>query len=227
MGTQVMQNPFLARTTGTSLGLKDSDTFDIQRESPSRYTNERIQSCPRKTLNGQKSDLGLDSEGFHSKDTLKMDEPIASRTRRKFKSQYPPEAIKDKDILGRLQIEAKDKELLLQLIAQSKRQQGEVIEMNSVLKKVLELQISIVQELKEEITAELRNDTQGKSDKKFKCNVVKQFGPRAKLTVNEKANVCTMLPTTALDFSAVSSLNVSHNDVSLFYEEGGLDSPQN
>jgi hypothetical protein len=36
-----------------------------------------------------------------------------------------------------------------------------------------------------------------------------------------------MLPTTALDGSAVSSLNGSHNDVSLFYEESCFDSPKN
>ncbi len=89
-----------------------------------------------------------------------MDEPIALQTRRKFKLQYPPKAMKDKDILGGSQIEAKDKELLLQLIAQTKRQQGEVTEMNLVLKKVLELPISIVQELQGGVTAELQNDTQ-------------------------------------------------------------------
>ncbi len=59
MGTQVIQNPLLARTADTSLSLKD--TSDIQRESPSRNTNERIRSCPRKTLICQKSDTGLES----------------------------------------------------------------------------------------------------------------------------------------------------------------------
>ncbi len=76
MGTQIIQNPLLARTTDTSFSLKD--TPDIQRESLSRYTNERIQSCLRKTLNDQKSDSGLDTEEVHSIDTLKMDEPIAA-----------------------------------------------------------------------------------------------------------------------------------------------------
>ncbi len=67
---------------------------------------------------------------------------------------HPSKAMKVKDVLGRLQIKAEDKELLLQLIAQSKRQQGEIIETNSVLKKMLELQISSVQQLQGEITAE-------------------------------------------------------------------------
>ena len=49
--------------------------------------------------------------------------------------------MKDKDILGGLEVEAKDKELLLQLIAQSKKQQGEFIETKLVLKRVLDLQI--------------------------------------------------------------------------------------
>jgi hypothetical protein len=35
-----------------------------------------------------------------------------SRFARKFKLQYPSEAMKDKDILGGLQVEAEDKELL-------------------------------------------------------------------------------------------------------------------
>ncbi len=78
----------LARITDTLLGLKD--TSDILREFPSRYANERVQ-CLKKTLYGQKSDPGLDSEGVHSKDRLTIDEPIALRTRRKFKLQYPPE----------------------------------------------------------------------------------------------------------------------------------------
>ncbi len=84
---EIIRNPLLARTTDTSLSLKD--TSDIHRESPSRYTNEWIQPCLRKTWNDQKSDPGLDTEGVHSKDSLKMDEPIALRTGRKFKLQYP------------------------------------------------------------------------------------------------------------------------------------------
>ncbi len=124
----------------------------------------------------------------HSMDSFEMNEPIALCTRRKFKLQYPSEAMKDKDILVGLQVEAEDKKLLLQLIAQSKRQQGEFIGTKLVLKKVLELQISIVQELQGEITAELRNDAQDKSDKKFKCELVKLFQPNVTLE-NEKAQV--------------------------------------
>jgi hypothetical protein len=65
-----------------------------------------------------------------------------------------------RQILGGLHIEAEVTEVLLQLIEQGRRQQDEIIEMNSNLKKVHELQISIVSELQGEITAEMRNDTQ-------------------------------------------------------------------
>jgi hypothetical protein len=73
------------------------------------------------------------------------------------------------------------------LIAQSKRQHSEFIETKLVLKKVLELQIYIVQELQGGITAELQNDAQDKSDKKFKCDLVKPF--QSKVTLgNERPN---------------------------------------
>ncbi len=68
----------------------------------------------------------------------------------------------------------------MQLIAQL-----ESIEMKLVLKKVLELQMSIVQELQGEIAAELRNNSRYKSDKKFKCELVKPFQPKVTLG-NEK-----------------------------------------
>ncbi len=118
MGTQVIQNPLLVWTTDTSLSLKY--TSDIQRESPSRYTNELIQSCLRKTLNGQKSDSGLDTEGVHSMDTLHMDEPIALRTRRKFKLQYPSEPRKGTIRLDKTDTEMR--ELPIFFIAQDKEQ---------------------------------------------------------------------------------------------------------
>jgi hypothetical protein len=169
-GTQVILNPLLVRTTDTSLSLKDPS--DVQRDSPSRYTNELIQSCLRKTLNDQKSEPGLDSvlEGFYSKDTLKM-EPIAQLTRRKFKaSSYNIHLrqLRTKTFLVDYKSKLK-KRINSAIDCTSKRQQGEITEMNSVLKKVLELQISIVQELQGKITAELRNGTHQKFNMKFKC----------------------------------------------------------
>jgi hypothetical protein len=143
MGTQVIQNPLLARTTDTSLSLKD--TSDIQTESSSRYTDERIQSCLRKTLNDQKSDPGLDTEGVHSMDTLKMDEPIALRTRHNFKLQYPSEPRKDTIRLDKTDTDMR--ELLICLIAQNKEQQVQIKAMNLMLKEVLAQQTLIVSKL--------------------------------------------------------------------------------
>jgi hypothetical protein len=143
MGTQVIKDPLLARTTDTSLSLKD--TSDIQRESPSRCTHERIQSCLRKTLNGHRSDPGLDIEGVHSMDTLKMDEPIALQTRRMFKLQYPSEQRKDTILLDKTDTEMR--ELLICLIAQNKEQQVQIKAMNLMLKEVLAQQTSIVSKL--------------------------------------------------------------------------------
>jgi hypothetical protein len=99
--------------------------------------------------------------------------------------------------------------------------------MNLMLKEVLAQQTSIVSKLHDTETELLRQiKSQGKDSTHEEARkVVKPFGPRARL--NEKANVCTMLPTTALDGSDVSPLNDSHNDVSLLYEEGSFDSPQN
>ncbi len=56
-------------------------------------------------------------------DTLKMDEPIALRTRRKFKLQYPSEPRKD-ILLDKTDTEMK--ELLICLIAQNKEQQVQI-----------------------------------------------------------------------------------------------------
>jgi hypothetical protein len=222
MGTQIIQNPLLARTTDTSLSLKD--TSDIQSESPSRYTNERIQPCRRKTLNGQKSVPGLDTEGVHSKDTLKMDEPIALRTRRKLKLQYPYEPRKDTILLDKTDTEMR--ELLIHLIAHNKEQQDQIKARNLMLNEVLAQQTSIVSKLHDTETELL---WQRKSKGKYSTHeevrkVVKQFGPRAEL--NKKANVCTMLPTTSLDDSNVNS-HESHNSSILFYEDGRFDSLQN
>ncbi len=98
MGTQITPSPLLARTAYTPFKLSLKDTSDIQRESPTRYTNGRIQSCLRKTLNGQRSDPGLGSEGIQSKDTLKMDD--SANQLNQTQVQHPVEAMKDKDDIG-------------------------------------------------------------------------------------------------------------------------------
>jgi hypothetical protein len=49
-----------------------------------------------------------------------------------------------------------DKSLLLQLIQQNKQQQHELIKMNVMLKKVLELQLLMVRKIQEDIEAVLQ-----------------------------------------------------------------------
>jgi hypothetical protein len=214
MGSQVIQNPLPAMTTDTSLSLKD--TSDIQRESPSRYTHERIQSCFRKTLNGQKSDPGLNTEGVHSIDTLKMDEPTMLRTN---KLQYPSEPRNDTILLDKTDTEVR--EFLICLITQNKEQQVQIKAMNLMLKIV---QTSIVSKLHVTETELLPlSKSKGKdSNHEETRKVVKSFGPRAYL--NKEASVCTKLPTTSLDDSEVNSHD-SYNCSSLFYDDGGFNIP--
>jgi hypothetical protein len=57
-------------------------------------------------------------------DTLKIDEPIALRARRKFKLQYPSEPRKDMILLNKTDTEMR--ELLICLIAQNKEQQVQI-----------------------------------------------------------------------------------------------------
>jgi hypothetical protein len=112
------------------------------------------------------------------------------------------------------------------LIAQNKEQQDQIKAMNLMLDEVLVQQTSIVSKLHDTETKLLRQSkSQGKDSTHEEARkVVKPFWPRVKL--NEKANMCTMLPTTALDGSVISPLNYSHNDISLLYEEGCFDTPQ-
>jgi hypothetical protein len=103
------------------------------------------------------------------------------------------------------------------LIAQNKEQQDQIKVMNLMLKEVLVQQTSIVSKLHDtEIELRRQSKFQGKDSTQEEARkVFKPFGPRAKL--NEKANMCTILPTTALNDNAVSPLYDSHKDVSLLY----------
>ena len=191
-----------ARAADTSSSLKD--TSDVT-ESPSRYINERIQQCPEKTPAGQKSNQGFGSEGAKSKDTIKMDEPIARRTRRNLRIQHPSKALKDKDALDKADTEVR--ELLLQLIAQNKEQRDQIKAMNLVLEKVLEQQASMINELHGNAAAS-QNDSQASNISIESMELVKPFKyPR--VNFNDRANMCRTraMPTTDLDGSDVSSLN--------------------
>ena len=101
----------------------------------------------------------MGSEGVGSKDTIEMNEPVATRTRRSTKLQHPSKAEKTKNITGKLQMETKEnmKSILLQLRQQNQQQQDRLTEMNVMLKNVLELQLSIVHELRKDVEAELQS----------------------------------------------------------------------
>ena len=88
-----------------------------------------------------------------------MNEPVATRTRRSTKLQHPSTAEKTKNITGKLQMETKEnmKSILLQLRQQNQQQQDRLTEMNVMLKNVLELQLSILHELRGDIEATLQS----------------------------------------------------------------------
>jgi hypothetical protein len=156
-------------------------------------------------------------------DTLKMDEPIALRTRRKFKLQYPSEDSEPrKDTIRLDKTDTEMRELLICLIARNKEQRVQIKAMNLMLKDVLAQHTSIVSKLQVTETELLSlSKSRGKdSTHEETRKVVKPFGPRLpRAKLNTEANVCAMLPTTSLDDSDVNS-NDSYNCSSLFYDYG-------
>ena len=109
-------------------------------------------------------------------DTLEMDEPIALRTRRKFKLLYPSEPRKDTILFDKTDTEMR--ELLICLIAQNKEQQDQIKAMNLMLKEVLAQQTSIVSKLHDTETELLRQSKSQGKDPSYKeaRKVVKPFG---------------------------------------------------
>ena len=89
-------------------------------ETESPFICGKILSHLTETQWGRILGQDLDSEGVKSKDTRKMDGPIAQRTRRKPKLQHQSKARKENDILDKADTEVR--ELLLQLIKQNKEQ---------------------------------------------------------------------------------------------------------
>ncbi len=110
-------------------------------------------------------------------DTLKMDLPIALRTRRKFKLQYPSEPRKDT-----IQLDKTDtamRELLICLIAQNKKQQVQIKAMNLMLKEVLVQQTLIVSKLhvtETELLSQIKSKGKDSTHEETR-KVVKPFGP--------------------------------------------------
>ncbi len=81
---EIGSNGFLlTRAADSPLSLKD--TSDVLK-SPSRYNNDRTQQCPKKTPDVQ----GFCLEGTKSKDTMKLNEPIAHQMRLKIQQPSKP-----------------------------------------------------------------------------------------------------------------------------------------
>ena len=152
-----IQGNLLARKAVTS--LRPSDVGETQVETTSAVRMDA--KFPRGfkwTSAALKSNQDLDSGGVESKNTTEEDVPIALQPRSKVQLHHPTEATKNEDLLDRLQIEAELKELLKRLIIQNKKQQDKIQEMSFSLQTVLELQISIVQDVRRNIEAILQND---------------------------------------------------------------------
>ena len=145
--------------------LRPSDETEVETSSIV-YIGARFLQGFKPTSDILKSNQDLDSGGVESKNTTEEDVPIALQPRSKVQLQHPTEATKNEDLLDRLQIEAELKELLKRLIIQNKKQQDKIQEMSFSLQTVLELQISIVQDVQRNIEAILQNDeSQEKFDK--------------------------------------------------------------
>jgi hypothetical protein len=159
-----IQGNLLAREADTTLRPSDvSETHKVETPSVVQIDARFLRGF-KQTSETLESNQDLDSGGVESKNTIKEDVPVALRTRSRDQLQHPTEAMKNEDLLDRLQIEAELKELLKQLIIQNKNQQDEIREMNSTLKTVLELQITSIQDVQRNIVAILQEDYQEKFD---------------------------------------------------------------
>ena len=108
---------------------------------------ETILQHLEKTLSNQKANQGSGSEGVESSDIIKVDVPIAMRTRGRTNLQHPYQAKKAKKISGK-SMGTEKKSLLLQLMQQNKQHQDRLTDMKVMLRKVLELQLSMAREIR-------------------------------------------------------------------------------
>ena len=158
-GLLQLERDLPARTAVTDTPSSLNDGADGHETESPAYAVEKIPACLKKTSRNQKANQRLGSEGVGSKDTIKMNEPVATRTRRSTKLQHPSTAEKTKNITGKLQMETEEnmKSILLQLRQQNQQQQDRLTEMNVMLKNVLELQLLVVHELRKDVEAELQS----------------------------------------------------------------------
>ena len=143
-GLLQLERDLPARTAVTDTPSSLNDVADGHETESPAHAVEKIPACLKKTSRNQKANQRLGSEGDGSKDTIKMNEPVATRTRRSTKLQHPSMAEKTKNITGKLQMETEEnmKSILLQLRQQNQQQQDRLTEMNVMLKNVLELQLA-------------------------------------------------------------------------------------
>jgi hypothetical protein len=199
-----------AKAADTLLSLKDGSVPSKMDHLPQINIDGDVTWTFKKTT----SDQGLSSEGAETKDTIKMVEPIAQRTRCRVKLQRPSEPRMEASILDKMDTEMR--QMLIQLIAQNKEQQDQIKTMNLMLEEVLAQQTNIVNKLHAtELLCQCGSngrDSAQISNEDTAKEVVKPCGPRAEPRVI--ANVCraaatttlrAMLPTTDLDGSDVSS----------------------
>jgi len=116
-GLLQLERDLPARTavTDTPSSLND-DADGHETESPA-YVVENIPVCLKKTSHIQKAIQRLGSEGVKSKDTMEMNEPVATRTRHSNKLQHPSKVKNTKNTTGELQMDTGENmnSLLLQL----------------------------------------------------------------------------------------------------------------
>ena len=149
-----IQGNLLAREADTTFRPSDVSKTEVETSSR-RYNDAKFPQGFKPTSDILKSNQDLDSRGVESKDTIMDDVPVELQPRYNVKSQHPTEAIRNVDFWDRLQIDAESKEVL-------KKQQKEIREMSFTLKAVLELQVSILQDLQRNIEAIMQEDSQEK-----------------------------------------------------------------
>ena len=143
-GLLQLERDLPARTAVTDTPSSLNDGADGHETESPAHAVEKIPACLKKTSRDQKANQRLGSEGVESKDTMEMNMPVATRTRRSTKLQHLSTAEKTKNITGKLQMETKEnmKSILLQLRQQNQQQQDRLTEMNVMLTNVLEQQLS-------------------------------------------------------------------------------------
>jgi RNA recognition motif-containing protein len=166
-----IQRNLPAREEDTTIMMRLSDLSETDKvETPSTVNiDARFLRGFKLASDTLKSNQDLDSGGVESNDTFKFEEvaPVAMSANRglgNIQPHHSTRAMKYGDLFDRLHIEAELKESLQHLIIQNKNQKEEIQFMRSTLQKVLELQLTIVQEVQSNMVTILHNEYQKKFD---------------------------------------------------------------